>query len=80
MQDMTTGDKIHVSTDGDATPYIMAPLTQLGSIEAVLQEHEIDYWVDDNAISLNDEPYIAVVNLSRNVAVDRVQALLDSID
>ncbi len=77
MQDTTSGDRIFVSTDGDSVPYIMVPLLQLDSVRTLLQDKGVDFWVEESAIALDGEPYIAVINLSKSADADVIQAILD---
>jgi hypothetical protein len=78
MIDSLTQERIVVSTDGTTGPYIMVPLQQLDSIEAVLRGSQIAYWVDADAISLDGKPEIAVINLGRGASADQIQRLLDN--
>jgi len=78
MIDTSTHKKLYVSTEGSAGPYIMVPLTQLAALKQILDANQVCYEVDDDAISLGDEPFIAVVNLGRDADVAATQALLDS--
>lgn len=78
MTDATTHQRLRVSTDGTAGPYIMVPLSQLDSVRALLQGNGIRFRVDENAISLDGAPYVAVVNLGRGADAAAVQAVLDA--
>ena len=77
MIDEMTKDTLRVSTDGIAGPYLMVPVTQLDAVLAVLDRHKVRYWVDADAISLDNEPAITVVNFGRSGKADRIQAILD---
>jgi len=77
MIDTTTKEPLYVSTDGTAGPYIMVPLSQLDDVTRVLTGHRIRFWTDENAVSLDGSPYIAVVNLGRDGDAEAVQAILD---
>jgi len=77
MIDLTTHKKITVSTDGEAWPYIMLPLEQLDAVTVILQENNVPFWVDSDAISLNGKPEVAIVNLGRGADAVHVQQLLD---
>ena len=78
MRDAVTQERITVLTDGDAGPYIMVPVAQVGEIAEVLRADDISHWVDQEAISLNGQPEVSVINLGRNVDVAQVQRLLDA--
>jgi hypothetical protein len=56
MIDEMTKDSLRVSTDGVAGPYLMVPVPQLDAVLAVLDRHKVRYWVDADAISLDNEP------------------------
>jgi hypothetical protein len=77
--DTTTRQPLHVSTDGDAGPYIMVPVAQLDKVTALLEMNKVPHWVDEEAISLDGKPEIAVVNLGRGSNPAMVQSLLDGI-
>jgi hypothetical protein len=77
MIDITREEPVRVSTDGTAGPYIMVPVSQLGDIRRLLDKHDVPYWLDEDAISLNDEPEVAVINLGRGADAATVQAILD---
>jgi hypothetical protein len=78
MIDTTTQRPLRVSTDGTAGPYIMVPLSQLDQVKRLLSSRGVRYWVDENAISMNGRPYVAVINLGREGNSAAVQAILDS--
>jgi hypothetical protein len=79
MTDATTQQRLHVSTDGTAGPYIMVPVSQLEEVKALLSRNRITYWVGENAISLNGKPETAVINLGRGANGGAVQKVLDSV-
>jgi hypothetical protein len=78
MTDATTQQRLRVSTDGTAGPYIMLPVTQLDEVKQLLDSKRIRYWVEENAISWEGAPYVAVINLGREGDADAVQTVLDS--
>lgn len=53
MIDTTTHQRLLVSTDGGAGPYIMVPVSQLEKVTAQLDAHRVSYWVDEEALSLD---------------------------
>ncbi len=79
MIDTTTRQPLYVSTDGDAGPYIMVPVAQLEMVKAILDTHKIPYWVDEEAISLDGKPEVAVINLGKESNPATVQGILDRI-
>jgi hypothetical protein len=78
MIDTTTDKTLYVSTDGGAGPYIMVPVAQLEKVRTVLDTNSVPYWVDEEAISLDGKPEVAVINLGHGSDPRRVQSLLDS--
>ena len=76
MIDETTKDGLRVSTDGIAGPYLMVPVTQLDAVLAALNRHKVRYWVDADAISLDNEPAITVINFGRSGEAVRIQAAI----
>ncbi len=79
MKDATTNNALRVSTDGTAGPYIMVPVKQLDDVRHLLDRHRVGYWVEEDAISLDGAPEVAVVNLGRGADAKAVQALLDGV-
>jgi hypothetical protein len=77
MIDTVTNKPLRVSTDGTAGPYIMVPLDQLDNVRRLLDARRIPYSVDEDAISLNGEPYVTVVDLGRAADAAAVQTILD---
>ncbi len=51
--DEMTRDRLRISTDGIAGPYLMVPMAQLAHVRDVLDRHQVRYWVDSDAISLD---------------------------
>ena len=77
MADMKAHGRLYVSTDGNAGPYIVVPVEQLVEIRSLLDTNQVVYWVDEEAISFDGNPEIAVVNLGRSGDAASVQQLLD---
>jgi hypothetical protein len=78
MIDTTTKKRLRVLADSTAGPYITAPASQLDEIRRVLDGCGIDYWVGENAISINGAPEVIVINLGREADAANVQAALDN--
>ena len=55
----------------------MVPVSQLVRVREQLDRHEIRYWTDAHAISLDGKPAIVVVNFGRAGDAARIQQLLD---
>ncbi len=79
MRDVTTHNSLYVSTDGTAGPYVMLPLAQLDDVRKLLDERGIYYWVEENAISFDGSPAIAVINFGVDADAEPIQAILDSV-
>lgn len=77
MTDVTTKQPLRVSTDGTAGPYIMVPESQLEDVRNLLSGHDIPHWVEEDAISLDGSPFIAVIDLGRDADPSAVQTILD---
>jgi hypothetical protein len=78
MTDVVSKKPLRVSTDGTAGPYIMVPVVQLDDIKRLLERNHVRFSVDENAISLNGAPEVAVVNLGRSADASSIQRILDS--
>ena len=76
MIDEMTEDRLRVSTDGVAGPYLMVPCPA-GQVREQLNQHAIRYWVDADAISLDGKSAIAVINFGRAGDATRIQTILD---
>jgi hypothetical protein len=79
MIDSSTRKPIRVSTDGTSGPYIMVPVDQLDQVRQLLQGNDIPHWVDHIAISVDERPAVAVINLAKKTDPHRVQVLLDGV-
>lgn len=79
MTDATTKKPLRVSTDGTTGPYIMVPVSQLDKVRRLLDSRHVGYWVEEEAISLDGAPEVAVINLGRGADATAVQAILDSV-
>jgi hypothetical protein len=75
--DEMTKDTFRVSTAGIAGPYLMVTVAQLDVVLAALDRHKVRYWVDADAISLDNEPFTTVINFGRSGEAGRIQAILD---
>lgn len=78
MTDVATQKPLYVSTGGTAGPYIILSVNQLDEVRRILDDNQIGYWVEENVISLNGGPEIAVMNFGRGGNATAIQALLDS--
>jgi hypothetical protein len=77
MIDEMTQSNLRVSNDGTAGPYLRVPVAQLDAVLLLLNRHKLRYWVDADAISLDNEPAITVINFGRSGDAARIQAILD---
>jgi hypothetical protein len=79
MTDVTTKKPLYVSTDGTSGPYVMVPVSQLDEVRRLFDSRGIGYWVEEEAISLDGTPEVAVINLGRGADAAAVQTVLDSV-
>jgi hypothetical protein len=79
MIDAMTRKPLYVSTDGTAGPYIMVPVSRLADLRELLDKHRIRYSVEEDAISLDGAPEIAVIDLGPEADAAAVQAILDGV-
>jgi hypothetical protein len=79
MIDAITRERIVIHTEGRGGPYLMVANEQLDAVVEALRNHRVSHWVDEDAISLDDEPAVAVVNLGRGADVPAVQRILDAL-
>ena len=79
MTDAITKTPLRVSTDDPTLPYIEAPVGQIDEIRALLSSRGIRFWVDEDVISFNGGPQLALINLSRGADAAAIQAILDSV-
>ncbi len=77
MIDEMTRDSLRVESDVIAGPYLEIALPQLDAVRAVLDRHDVYYWVDADAISLDNEPPVTVINFGKGGDPARIQAILD---
>ena len=78
MIDISTNKPLHVSTDGNAGPYIMVPVQQIDVVKDLLDTNSIPYSVDQDAISLDGKPEVTVVNLGLGSDAESVQNILNN--
>jgi hypothetical protein len=78
MIDETTQERLRVST-ADSGPYLWIAMTQLDAVRAELDRHKVRYWVDAEAISLDNEPYVTVISFYRSEDAARIQSILDEV-
>jgi len=78
MIDTVTHERIVIHTEGTGGPYLMVAQDQLSEATDGLIAADVPFWVDEDAISLDGEPAVAVVNLGRGADVVAVQKLLDA--
>lgn len=77
MIDSFTNKPIQISNDGDSSPYIMVQLDQLELVKDLLTSANIRFIVGDDAISFDDQPYTAILDLDHRIDLPTVQKLLD---
>ena len=77
IDEMTQNSRLRVSSGGIAGPYLMVTINQLDTVRAVLDRHKVRYWVDPDAISIDNEPAVTVINFDRFGDASQIQAILD---
>jgi hypothetical protein len=71
-------DTFQVFTAPNTGPYIFVPADQIDEVSALLDAHDISYWVDEWVISIDDEPETTVFNLKQGTDAAAVQKILDA--
>lgn len=79
MIDSVTRERVKVLTEGDTVPYLMIAYEQLEALTDALKREQIPHWVEEDVISIDGEPAVAVVNLGRRADPQRVQRLIDEL-
>jgi hypothetical protein len=79
MIDLFTDQRLTVSTDGTAGPYLFVVLEQLPQVKQVLKKHHVPFSVESVAISINDKPADVVVNFGKGANASHIQAILDRV-
>jgi hypothetical protein len=77
--DTVTRKPIEVETDSWVEPQTSVPLVQLKQITDLLDANGIFYWVDEEVLSIDDGPEIALITLDYRTDTTRVQRLLDDL-
>jgi hypothetical protein len=77
--DATSKKPLRVIKYRESPPFFYVPVTQLDKVQGLLNGHGIRYEVDENEISLDGEPFEALVELDRDADPVAVQAILDSV-
>lgn len=78
MKDATTKKPLSVAAEGSAGPYIMVSVAQLEDLKRLLESNRVRYWVEEDVISFDGEPEVAVVDLGQSGDAQAVQKLLDA--
>ncbi len=77
MTDSFTNEPISVSTSGNSGPYIAVQLDQLALVRRILDEAGQRYYVEEYAISLDERPVTAVIDLEVDADIEGIQRCLD---
>jgi len=77
MIDLMTGKRLVVSTDGTAGPYLVLAFSQLEDVEDILKRQRVDYSVEEDVISIDGGPEIAVIDFGWEADAFAIQAILD---
>jgi hypothetical protein len=79
MIDMVTRKRIEVEPDEGGGGCFEVPLDQLDAAVALLKANAIPHWPHEEALSMDDGPFMMMVELPRRVDPVVVQRLLDSV-
>jgi hypothetical protein len=79
MIDATTQRLLHVLAEGSDRPYVMVPFSQLDDLTQLLDKNRVRYSVDEDVMSLDGGPEIAVVDFGRGADATAIQTILDSV-
>ena len=79
MIDMVTRKRIEVEADEGGGGYFDVPLDQLDMVVALLEANAIPHWPSEEALSMDDGPFMIMVELPSRVDPALVQRLLDSV-
>ena len=55
----------------------MVPMVQLDAVRRLLLEKNIGFWVDDDAVRIDNEPAFTVINLGKGSDPVAIQKILD---
>jgi hypothetical protein len=78
MVDTTNGKDLRVRGGVEGGPYyIRLPLSQVEEVRQRLDRHEVKYWVDSAAISIDRGPERTSIHLGWNNDPVRIQSILD---
>lgn len=72
-------ERLYVSTDGTAGPYVIVPIGLLDSVHQALSEARIPFTVDEDAVLLGGQPALSVVDLGHGADIGRVQEVLEGL-
>ena len=79
MIDTITHKPLQVLNYGGTGGSIMVPMDILDKVKALLDANQFAYWVDDEALSVDDEPEVTFITLSKKCDSATVQQVLDSV-
>ena len=79
MTDMVTKEPIVVDVSEGGYAGLDVPYEQLDQIRALFDANKIQYWVDEEVLSIDDGPETAFISLSRRSDPKLAQRLLDSV-
>jgi hypothetical protein len=81
MNDTTTQKPLQVlnyaNTGKGGT--IIVPMDILDKVKTVLDANKVFYWVDEEALSIDDGPEVTFITLSQKCDPNKVQQILDSV-
>lgn len=72
-------NRLTVSTDGTAGPYIVVTPEQVAPVSKALRAANVGFSIDHDAVMMDGAPALAVINLGNTPDVNQVQQILDSV-
>lgn len=79
MTNVMTKKPLRVWGEESEWPWIGLPVSQLDEVRRLLDEHDVQYTVDEYYLSVNEGPFTTFINLRRGTNGKAVQAILDSV-
>ena len=68
---------IHIGEGGYS--HLIVPESQLEQVKALFDANHVIYWVDEELLSVDDEPEVAFISFSLKTDLTVAQRVLDSI-
>ena len=79
MIDLATQKSLTVEKTMSGWPFMDVSKDQLVAVRRLLDDNKLRYWVDEHFISLDEGPYMGIINFGAMGDAEAVRALLDRI-